>query len=127
MCEHTPTLHLLDCFDVDHHGDNLSPPSELQPLPTNPNTAMFVGQDGGQWGGRERLEEGLKERDKSGKHDRREMMNRNWGMKESKGGGCTENRGRTRDGFTSRGMSFPLISCNRTSGIRREGCSRQSQ
>lgn len=41
--------------------------------------------------------------------------------------GCTENGERTRDGFTSGGMSFPLISCNRTSGIRRGGCSRQSQ
>lgn len=99
MCEHTPTPHLLDCFDVDHHGDNLSPPppSKVQPLPTNPNTAMFVGQDGGQWGGRERLEEGMKERDKSGKQDRREMMNRNRGMKESKEGGMyrkqRENKG----------------------------------
>lgn len=40
---------------------------------------------------------------------------------------CTENRERKRNGFTSGGMSFLLISCNRTSGIRRGGCSRQSQ
>lgn len=55
MCYHTPTLPLLRCFDGDRHGDNLSPPlpANSKPLPTNPNTAMFAGQDGGQWGGRE--------------------------------------------------------------------------
>lgn len=36
---------------------------------------------------------------------------------------CTENRKRVWDGFISRGMSFPLISCNRINGIRRGGYS----
>lgn len=47
---------------VSCHGNNLRPPpshrhtEKLLPLPTNPNTAMFVGQPGGQRGGRKRLE-----------------------------------------------------------------------
>lgn len=31
------------------------------------------------------------------------------------------------DGLSGRGMSFPVISCNRTSGIKRGVCIRQSQ
>lgn len=47
---------------VSCHGNNLRPPpshrhtEKLLPLPTNPNTAMFVGQPGGQRGERKRLE-----------------------------------------------------------------------
>lgn len=118
---------------VSCHGNNLRPPpshrhtEKLLPLPTNPNTAMFVGQPGGQRGERKRLEGESwdnKNRKCTRKKIMRELKNKwqkrgNKSQKET----CTENRKRVWDGFTSRGMSFPLISCNRTNGIRRGGYS----
>ncbi len=122
---YSPTPPSLDCFHLDHHGDNLSP----QPLSTDPKTAMFVGQDGGQRGGRGRLEEGMLrgERQRGEDIGKKGNDSKKLGIERVKKAEFTANSKRTRDVFTSRGMSFPLISCNRTSGIRRGGCSRQSQ
>lgn len=54
---------------------------------------------------------------------RRKMKWTRWEINQSEGDIEETERG----GFTSGGMSFLLISCNRTSGIRRARCSRQSQ
>lgn len=65
---------------------------------------MFVGQDGGQWSGRARLEEGRKERDKTRKWERREMMGRDCGMKESKERDVQKTEG-------EQGMALPALEC----------------
>lgn len=65
MCEHSPTHPLVDCFDVDCHGDNLSPhPTQSHPhRPTTSHKPKYGHVCWARWGERkrERLEEGMKE------------------------------------------------------------------
>lgn len=87
------------------------------PLPTGPNTAMFLGQSVGQWGGRDgSLEEEL-------------GWGWGWGAKRGRDGevaGLQESprqrvqvpQREQRMALTTGGMSFPLISCNRNGVIR---------
>lgn len=138
MCEHTQTQTLLDYFDGDCYGDNLNlslpPPTSrhltLRPLPTNPNTAMTVGAGWRAVGWkRQRIEEGML---RDGGERWKEAIGQERHDGQTRGRvnkvGCTESREGSGDGFTGRGMSLPLISCNTTHGIRREGFfSRQSQ
>lgn len=70
---------------------------------------MFVGQDGGQWGGRARREEGMsseerKDRDKTRGLERREVKDRNCGMKAPKGGDVQKTEG-------EQGMALPAEEC----------------
>lgn len=80
------------------------------PLPTGPNTAMFLGQGVGQWGGRWEPGGGV------GGGQKEDETERLRDFKSRQGSVSTQREQRV--ALTTGGMSFPLISCNWNGVIR---------